>query len=713
MSSQFLAELELIFSGAQAGPANRWTACNFFDKVIFAQSSVPPVYWPKGGQARPVPGLPSSEGWDGVEEFAGHLMLWRGEIIKWSDLNDFTTWIPVNETAVTLRADTLENFTQPAPSQQTGWIHLNEDFGTFVIGQFVRIDLNEEDPVSATYNFYTVSDVADPTGKTASTIGISHSFPADGESYYAFTKTYVKWPTGGRLLVNGTDLQLEVTSTSRDLTGFFTSSTISDLVPEPGGTFRISLNENPSSLRVGDVLSVGLSSDVGLDLYEVVTVAFSLELRRLNVGTQKQALHYKFPVGTFLTFQPFLRAKNTGPTTKTVAPNSTLTVQGAVKLIPANLTGEIPEGATVPKGSTIASVDANEAGEAPNAGGQINGDIYAIVALGEYGTIFKERSIQSLQYVGRASGTFFARPEVLDEGLLSRYAWSRIADNKLVFWGHKEIYEYSGGLNLVPIGQQHTQTVFKELDRSRRDEIIVYHNESRQQVWFVYPTLLGETKVLIYNYIERSVVIDTYSNDLNGLTAVGAVDWEVAPTWDDLTDTQIWDTETKKWFEYVDDGLKRTTVIAIGGTPGDPNLGEDATATIPRMLLHGRVFSRAHADNCLPSAYYAYAETEEFDFNDPAAWKYVDTIQLNMEVRDPLERPMKMWVQLGSRNNLDSDIKWSTPTKVEVSGNGTIITKVNIRGSGRFHRIRFFSNEVGVQWRVAGFTLIARAGGTN
>lgn len=714
MNSQFLAELEPIFTGAQAGPANRWTACNFFDKVVFAQSSVQPQYWPKGGPARPLPGLPSAEGWDGVEEFAGHLLLWRDEVIKWSNLNDFTTWIPVSATAVSLRTDTLEDFIQTGPSVPTDWIYVDEDSATFVKGQFVRIDLNENDPTSATYNFYVVSDVASPVGKRASTIAASHSFPADGETYYAFTDIYVEWPTGGRILDDGFATRLEIVGTSRDETGFFTSAAISDPVPPVGSTFHITLAENPTSLRVGDVLSVGLSSGIGLDLYEVVTVAYTLELKRLNIGTQRQALNYRFPIGTFLTFQPFLRATNKGTVATTIAPGSVITIQGAVKLIPQNLTGEIPLGETIPAGSTIASVDANEAGEAANAGGQINGPIFAIAALGEYGVILKERSIQSLQYVGRASGTFFSRPEVLDEGPIARYAWSRISDNRLVLWGHKEIYEYSGGLNLVPIAQEHTQEVFAEMDRSRRDEIVVYHNERDAQVWFVYPVLGVETlKVLVYNYREKTVVIDTYSSALNGISAIGAIDWEVAPAWEDLSDTQLWSGETKKWYEYVDDGEKRYTVVAIGGTPGDPNLGEDATATIPRLLLYGRQFSRAHADNCLPSAYYAYAETQDFDFQDTAAFKYVDTLQLEMEVPRQLERPMKMWVQIGSRSNLDSDIKWSTPVSVEVSGNGTITTKVNIRNSGRYHRVRFFSNAVGAQWRIAGFALIARKGGTD
>lgn len=712
--TQFLAELESIFSGAQAGFPARWTACNFFDKVIFAQSSVPPQYWPGGGLARPLPGLPDATGWDGVEEFAGHLLLWKGERIKWSDINDFTTWIPVSATAVSLRADTLEDFSQPALSVPTGWVYLEEDSASFVVGQYVRIDLDENDPISATYNFYLVDDVADPSGKSASTINVAQSVPADGVSYRVFTDAYVAWPTGGRLLREGLGTACQITDSSRDLTGFFTSDALSESVPDIGGTFHIQIAENPSSLRAGDVLSVGLTSGIGLDLYEVVTVAFNLELRRLNVGTAKQAMGFKFPVGAFLTFQPFLRAANLGSVAQALPSGSALTLQAAVKLVPQGYTGEVPEGTTIPSGSVVASVNANEAGEALNAGSQINGDIFAIVSLGEYGVIFKDRSIQSLQYVGRASGVFYARPEVLDEGLIARYAWSRIADNKLVFWGHKEIYEYAGGLNLIPIAEQHTKQVFEELDQSRRDEIVVYHNEGDSQVWFVYPVLgSSDSKVLIYNYREKSAVIDTYSSALNGITACGAIDWEAAPAWQDLSDTLTWDDETRKWYEVVEDGLKRHTIVAIGGTPGDPNLGEDADESIPRLLLHGRQYSRSHGDNCLPGAYYAFAETQDFDFKDPARFKYVDTLQLEMEVPARLARPMKMWAQIGSRANLDSDIVWSAPASVEVSGNGTITTKVNIRASGRYHRVRFFSNQVDAQWRIAGFALFARSGGTN
>src|ERR1039458_7916448 len=52
--------------------------------------------------------------WDGVTSFAGHAVLWLDDRLKWSDLNDFTTWYPVAQTAVSAVLPLSLPFTQPA-----------------------------------------------------------------------------------------------------------------------------------------------------------------------------------------------------------------------------------------------------------------------------------------------------------------------------------------------------------------------------------------------------------------------------------------------------------------------------------------------------------------------------------------------------------------------------------------------------------------------
>lgn len=710
---QFQAELEEIFTGAQGGAANRWTGCNFFDKVLFATSSVEPQYWPGGGNARPIPGLPAGVGWDGIEVVAGHPVVWKGETIKWADIHDFTNWIPVGTTAVSLRATTLTSFRHPSAGFATDWIHLDEDGAAFVEGQYVRVDIDDNDPTQANYHFYTVEEVSSPLGVGADSIGVSQSVPASSTGTRIFTMAYSAWGEGSRLLLNDRSANLEVVANSRDLTGTFTSNLESDPVPPIGGTFRIRVAENPSSLKVGDVLSVGATAGPGLDLYEVVTVAFYLELRRLNVGTQRAATNFRYASGTYLTFQPFVEVKNLRAAAKTIPASSDLTAQLAVKLLGLGLSGERAVDSTISAGVDIQSLDANEAGEVVNAGSQINGEVFAVVSLGEYGIVLKERSIGSMQYVGRQSGTFFFRPEILDEGPIAKHAWTRLADKQLVFVGHKYLYSYAGGQVLEPIATQHTQEMFKTLDRSRASEIVLYHKEESTELWVHYPTLEAEElKVLVWNYRFNTVVEDSYSQSLGSFTAFGGIDWEIAPTWASLPDTLYWEDETRRWREMVDEGLRRHTILAVGADASSPAIGEPANTTVPRLLLHGRKFSRASADNCLEASMTCLAETSDYDFGDPARWKHADTLQIDLEVDEHLTRPLYLQVQLGSRSSLDSDIKWSSPSRIEVSGNGSVTTKVNIRAAGRYLRIRFFSNQIGSQWRVAGFRLIARPGGT-
>lgn len=721
---QFLGELEQIFTGAQGGYVNRWSAANFFDKVLFANASVSPQYWAGTfpyqagsemlGLARPIPGLPRSVGYDGVEIVAGHPVLWQGATIKWADIHDFTMWLPVGVTAVSLVAETQTAFEHPAAGFDTNWIHLDEDASAFVAGQYVRVEVNPEDPTRAQYLFYEVAEVADPTGVGAASINVTQSVPAGSEGTRIFTKTYTAWGEGSRVNIGGRSTTLEVVEVSRDLAGTFTSNLISEYVPAVGETFRIRVAENPSSLQVGDVLSLGQVAATGLDLYEVTQVAFYLELRRLGIGTDRAATNYRYPSGSYLTFQPFVGLSNPTVAARQILKSTPLTAQLAVKLTGLGLTGEPEDGDSIPANVSISSVDANEAGEAINAGSQINGNIFAIVSLGEYGVILKERSIQSMQFVGRASGTFYFRPEILDEGPVSKNAWTRMGDKQIAFLGHKELYAYAGGQTLTPVAQQHTKEVLKEMDRSRADEVVLYHNEKEQELWLVYPTLEDdELKVMIFSYKFNSVVIDYYDKAIIGrISALGGVAWEVAPTWRSLADTLYWKDETRKWYSLVEDGLQTYTLIGVTAAPADPSIGEVAGTTVPRVLLHGRKFSRTAGDNCLETAYTALAETSDFEFGDSAAWKYCDSVVVDLEVKQHLERPAHLYVQLGAKNTLDSDIRWGTPSKLEVSGNGLVHSKVNLRMAGRFLRVRFYSQDIGVEWRVAGFRLIGRKGGT-
>lgn len=344
------------------------------------------------------------------------------------------------------------------------------------------------------------------------------------------------------------------------------------------------------------------------------------------------------------------------------------------------LTGATPQGQTISAadGKQFFTLDANEAGETRVVGSLMNGPILRVLPQGDYAYMFKEFSIQSVQYTGLGAGTFFIHNEVHGEGLLARGALCDRFDGTLVFLGHKELYSYQGGPNLTPVCQQATRQLYKELDRDRLGEIQLFHNDPRKEIWVQYP-IVGGFRVLIWNYVEDSATIDDYDPSKE-FTALGMVEWTSTST---------------------GESLGRVPILAT--TDGE-------------LQLHGRVYNRDG------DGYLAFSETMDYDMGDPDRWKYVDVVVLGLQVLEETDTPRLMTVQVGTRPSLSGidnspgdagPITWTAPKTVLVNGHATVPVKVNPgSGSGRFMRVRFSSADADVQWRVSSFELHCRPGGT-
>ena len=472
------------------------------------------------------------------------------------------------------------------------------------------------------------------------------------------------------------------------------------------------LSRHLTEARQGDVVSVGYSQAPGLDLYELTSPGgFTINVKRLGIGDSIP--NTSWPVGVFVTFQNYVEVQNIGTTNVVIRPEAD--IQGIWSLIlePLGFTGGTPVGSSIPKGALIETVNANEAGEIENVGSSVNGDIYAVVPLGEFAYILKKRSIQSIQSVGIGAGTFFLRPEILDEGVVGRYAWCRCSDREIAFIGHKNIYVYGGGQNLRAVGQQHWYAFAAEVDWARADEIVAHHNRHRNEVWFSYPVTGGlGPRVLIWNYVEDSIVIDKYPEAMSAITAIGRIDWELAPTWDSLSLTEKCTDSAKRWYDYVDVAEDEYALIGIEGDTGNPVIGESENQTYPRLLLHGRVWSRSSSDECELSAIPSLVETPDFDFGDPSVWKYIDTVYLALYGRSNVAAGSTLSVSVGARDNLLSPLRWSPPQSISVVEASAAPTKINTTMSGRYLRLRFQSNHVGANWGISSYHIIGRRGGT-
>jgi hypothetical protein len=723
IATHFKANLSNIMPvDATAGSVYRWHFVDFFDKVLIAQNTIQPHYWPGTGDSRPLPGLSDDSAWAGVEVIGGHPVLWRDHTLLVGATNDFSTWIPISATASIARSAIKTSFSQPQQGAETGWIGLEDIDDLFAEGQFARIDINADVPDSAQFNFYEVTEVSNQAGSEATHAEWAVTI-AEAEKQVLAIKEYVEFSVGGFLAVNGVVTELQVTA-ARETTAFTSQLTQDTPVPPVGSTTQFYF-ATPSDLVVGDVLSISsVEGALYNDLYQITEInGVQVTAKRLGLGTNQKESG-KFTASSpqfYASLTPWIEVENMGDANVIVPSEAELGGTSAVKLKNLGYTGSALPGELIPSGSILDSMIANSAAEIINAGSDINGEIYAVTSIGEYGFILKEQSIQSMQAINAPGIPFAIRLEVPGIGPIGRNAWCQMhVENEVqgvFFVGKNDLFVYTGGQSVTPIGRQHSQQFFNELDRARAEEITCQQYPHLRQIWVAYPQVSSVVKrVLIYNYEDNSIVIDDYSETLGGLSALGLVDWEIADTWNDLENTQLWVGETLRWFEYVDEGEKQHTLIGVQADEPNQTLGEDLSSTVPRLLLHGRVFYRLSSDDCRSDhvgGYTCLAETHDYDFGSPAHFKYSDHVELAIDT-DGVDRgvPSLLYVQLGSRSNLDDEIQWSSPIPIDVRGRRNWVTKVGIRVSGRFIRMRAYSVDPEAQWKISRFTIVGRLGGT-
>lgn len=698
------------FGGSVADIRNRIIACSFFNKVIFAQPDSQMVNWNGSGQATPVIGLDPTQRWQGVNTFREYVVAWNNSIFQWCATDDATCWIPVGQTATSALLNMTQPFTVPVVDgiTQTGWIYVDSLTASLLaIGQFMSMIYG------GTTTYFRVTAVIPSTGTVGQVAGFSQTV-APGAQKDIFVNTFIPYVAGGQLQFQNSTGILTVVNAAVD-PGSLVSVVLAPFnVPLVGSNVVVSTAAAPN-YAPGSYVSVGVAPNAGTDIYLVQSVDlvnYKLTLQKTGVGFTNATIHQ---AGEFIVPQPSVTVMNSSGVAATGSFITALNELNGFQATVQNLTGALVAGTVVAKGTQILSVDANGAGQVINAGALVNGPILWFDTLGDYGFIFKNRSIQSVQYVGIDQGTFFIRPEITDEGLIGNYSFAKVGLDTMYIFGNREFYRYNGGKQLTPIGRQHAVQVFAELDRSRTNEIIGYHNEKDFEIWFAYPVTGGvptdnSYRVFIYNYVEDSCTIDDYDPSvhpqliLHGITAFGRLDLSQSIPWSAATGT--WAAPTSwpaadTWQNLKSDSPINYTVGAFQNNPfkGGPTLA----------LLNTNHDRDGNAMLC-------QYETADFSAGDPIAWKYHDTLMLALQVEPnltPQQNPYVIKVQIGSRDNLDDTITWSNWVTVQVQGNGQAVTRANIKRAGRYLRVRINSNQVGCGWRISRMTPTGRLGKVN
>lgn len=587
---------ELKDFGSQiARTARRFVACNFLDKVMITHPDAAAVMWDASSDSvDALPGLPVNEFYRGVSAFQGFLVLWVGERLKWSDQNDYTMWIPVKTTAGSFVFALIQPYTLGAVGVEGALIYVDKNPTGLTVGQFIRIDT---DP---TYTFFSVASVLPATGQIGLISGFVQTIPAN-TTQPLFLQSFIAYAVGQKLYVASTPTLLMLVTTAAKNTGAVGLILAADFVrPAIGGTVIVSVTSTPQ-VDPGTYISVGASLSPGQDIYLVNSIdktANTLTLVRQGVGSSAAGTHF---AGEFLVDQQYVTVQNLSSVTAIVSYfNAPLNEVFGFTLTPLDLTGADPLGTVYPVGKQIFTVDANGAGEAVNTGSDINGRILHFGTLGDYGYLFKHRSIQSVQFVGIDQGTFFIRPAVTDEGLVGDYSFVKVGNDQMFIWGNKGIYKFSGFDQLVPVAQQHFKQLKKELDPGRANQIVGFHNENDYEIWFIYPRIdqygVNSLRVFIYNYLENSATIDDYATTFGSLTAAGRIEVNQDLTWQNTLGTWVAPVSFTSSADWASQASDTNPSLAIIGTEKNaPPLMPTMTLQAARDLYYG-----AHPGGPLP-----------------------------------------------------------------------------------------------------------------
>lgn len=168
--------------------------------------------------------------------------------------------------------------------------------------------------------------------------------------------------------------------------------------------------------------------------------------------------------------------------------------------------------------------------------------------LGPYQIIYRERSIVRMEFIGSEDRLFNFDTVVSGEGAASVDA---VADTgtEHVFVGNANIYEYRGGLDIEPIGDEVWDKLFGndgEIDPSYKSRITLIFVEELDEIWIFYPTSSSSTnypdKMIRLNLSKRAWSERVFPVEISGF---GFYQTSTATKWNELVGT--WLQQTFKW----------------------------------------------------------------------------------------------------------------------------------------------------------------------
>lgn len=172
--------------------------------------------------------------------------------------------------------------------------------------------------------------------------------------------------------------------------------------------------------------------------------------------------------------------------------------------------------------------------------------LVAGVILGPYLIAYKERSIVRFEYVGAADKLFDYDTVVTGEGAIAHDAIVDLGDSHVLF-GNANIYKYTGGFDLEPIGDQIYFKLFGvggDMNPGYKHRSIALYLEELDETWILYPTGDDEypSHVARYRNDLESWTIRKFNRYISGY---GFYQLDSSKSWIEMTGT--WAEQNLQW----------------------------------------------------------------------------------------------------------------------------------------------------------------------
>lgn len=286
-----------------------------------------------------------------------------------------------------------------------------------------------------------------------------------------------------------------------------------------------------------------------------------------------------------------------------------------------------------------------------NTGVAALANIKSQVAGGSKMFFFTERGLWLCDYAQAVKQFVEIDP---DAEILSPMAacWWR---GHVYYLGKKDVYRTTGGIS-EPIGLPIRDDLFGSLNASCLSTAFVFPVPSKREIWFCVATGSNTSPDTAYIFNEE---------------------------------LKVWSIEDVNFLCHGEVGFEGIPYDAVGTAQGNI-LRLDAGFNDNGVAIDGVI------------------ETGDLTFELPDVMKKVSEVIPDLAVQGTVSELM---VQVGVRNRLADDIKWSDPVAFTI-GVSERCDFSGFRKEGKIVRLRFYSDQKDAPWSLAGFTVKYETGGT-